>query len=76
MAFHAYDPHIAIANETDIISVWDWSQRRQLTSFCNGNPKKASITALQIINQDVGGILLAGSGNVLCPQLFVVLLIP
>ncbi|KAH9056937.1 raptor N-terminal caspase like domain-containing protein [Lactarius vividus] len=63
MAFHAYDPHIAIANETDVISVWDWSRRRQLTSFCNGNPKKASITSLQVINQDVGGILLAGSAD-------------
>ncbi|KAI0307654.1 hypothetical protein B0F90DRAFT_1621839 [Multifurca ochricompacta] len=63
MAFHAYDPHIAIANEADIISVWDWSRRRQLTSFCNGNSKRASITSLQIINQDVGGMLLASSAD-------------
>ncbi|KAI0271448.1 raptor N-terminal caspase like domain-containing protein [Gloeopeniophorella convolvens] len=63
IAFHSYDPHVAIANENDIISVWDWSRRRQLTSFCNGNPKKATITSLQIINQDVGGMILASSAD-------------
>ncbi|KAI9513093.1 hypothetical protein F5148DRAFT_1273335 [Russula earlei] len=63
IAFHAYDPHVAIANETDTISVWDWSRRRQLSRFPNGNPKKATITSLQIINQDVGGMLLAGSAD-------------
>jgi regulatory associated protein of mTOR len=47
------------------VSVWDWLRRRQLSSFYNGNSKKATISSLQIINQDVGGMLLAGSGNVL-----------
>ena len=31
--------------------------------FCNGNYKGTSITALDIINQDVGGIILTGSGK-------------
>jgi hypothetical protein len=41
-----------------------------LSHFPNGNPKKASITSLQIINQDVGGMLLASSGSVLPPWSF------
>ena len=49
------------------LSVWDWSRRRQLSRFPNGNLKKANITSLQIINQDVGGMLLASSGSVLPP---------
>lgn len=52
------------------LSVWDWSRRRQLSRFPNGDPKKATITSLQIINQDVGGMLLASSGSVLTPGTF------
>lgn len=83
MAFHAYDKHLVIANEHDMIrcvsppsgrlrslysllfcfSVWDWSTRKRLNYFCNGNPKGTSITAMEIINQDVGGIILTGSGQ-------------
>ncbi|KAF7347293.1 Target of rapamycin complex 1 subunit mip1 [Mycena venus] len=51
MAFHSYDKHLFIANENDVVSVWDWSQRRRLNSFHN------------VINQDVGGIILTGSSD-------------
>jgi len=63
MAFHAYDQHLVVANESDLISVWDWSQKRRLNYFCNGNPKGTSITSLHIINHDVGGIILTGSSE-------------
>jgi regulator-associated protein of mTOR len=43
-------------------SVWDWSKKRQLASFHNGNPKGATITSAQFINQDVGGLILVASG--------------
>ncbi|KAA1478089.1 hypothetical protein DENSPDRAFT_934104 [Dentipellis sp. KUC8613] len=61
--FHSYDPHVAVGNETDTITVWDWSKRQRLTSFYNGNPKQASITSVQFINQDVGGIILVSSAD-------------
>ncbi|KIK81985.1 hypothetical protein PAXRUDRAFT_832495 [Paxillus rubicundulus Ve08.2h10] len=63
MALHAYDPHLVITNDTDIISVWDWSQRKRVNHFCNGNPKGTSITSLHLINQDVGGIIMTGSAD-------------
>ncbi|KAJ7699184.1 raptor N-terminal caspase like domain-containing protein [Mycena metata] len=63
MAFHSYDKHLFVANESDVVSVWDWSQRRRLSTFHNGNPSGTSITSLQIINQDVGGIILTGSSD-------------
>ncbi|KAF8131557.1 hypothetical protein EV363DRAFT_1398647 [Boletus edulis] len=63
MTLHAYDPHLVIANDTDMISVWDWSQRKRLNYFCNGNPRGTGITSLHIINQDVGGIIMAGSAD-------------
>jgi len=48
-------------------SVYDWHRRKRLNYFCNGNYKGTSITALELINQDVGGIIMTGSGNL---QLF------
>ncbi|KAF9011295.1 hypothetical protein BDQ17DRAFT_1387682 [Cyathus striatus] len=63
MAFHSYDPHLVVANESDMITVWDWSQRKRLNYFCNGNPKGTTVTSLSIINQDVGGIILTGSAD-------------
>ncbi|TFK42159.1 hypothetical protein BDQ12DRAFT_677728 [Crucibulum laeve] len=63
MAFHSYDQHLVVASETDMITVWDWSQKRRLNYFCNGNPKGTSITAINIINEDVGGIIMTGSAD-------------
>ncbi|KIJ66511.1 hypothetical protein HYDPIDRAFT_109558 [Hydnomerulius pinastri MD-312] len=63
MTLHAYDSHLVIANDTDMISVWDWSQRKRLNYFCNGNPRGTSVTSLHIINQDVGGIIMTGSSD-------------
>ncbi|KAI0033846.1 hypothetical protein K488DRAFT_77642 [Vararia minispora EC-137] len=63
MAFHSFDPHIVVANEVNVVSVWDWSKKRQLASFHNGNPKGATITSAQFINQDVGGLVLISSAD-------------
>ncbi|KZV72684.1 hypothetical protein PENSPDRAFT_750813 [Peniophora sp. CONT] len=63
MAFHSFDPHLVVANEADNITVFDWSKRAQLTSFHNGNPKGATITSVQFINQDVGGLILISSAD-------------
>ncbi|KAH9934060.1 raptor N-terminal caspase like domain-containing protein [Epithele typhae] len=63
LAFHAYDPHLVIANEADVITVWDWIKGQRLNQFFNGNPRGTSITSLHIINQDVGGIILAGAAD-------------
>ncbi|KAF8641036.1 hypothetical protein AX17_000681 [Amanita inopinata Kibby_2008] len=63
MVFHSYDHHLIVANECDMISVWDWSQRKRLNYFCNGNSPGTSITSIHIINQDVGGIVVTGSAD-------------
>ncbi|KAI0931160.1 hypothetical protein AcV5_005293 [Taiwanofungus camphoratus] len=63
LAFHAYDPHLVVTNESDVITVWDWMHRRRLSRFSNGNPRGTSITSLHIINQDVGGIILTGAAD-------------
>ncbi|KAL0567020.1 Target of rapamycin complex 1 subunit kog1 [Marasmius crinis-equi] len=63
MAFHSYDHHLFVTNESDLITVWDWEHRKKMRTFCNGNPKGTSITSLQVINQDVGGIIVTGSAD-------------
>ncbi|KAI8980557.1 hypothetical protein BD414DRAFT_492558 [Trametes punicea] len=63
LAFHAFDPHLVIANESDMITVWDWIKRKRLNKFFNGNPRGTSITSLHIINQDVGGIILTAAAD-------------
>ncbi|EAU92443.2 mip1 [Coprinopsis cinerea okayama7 len=63
MVFHSYDQHLFVANEHDMIGVWDWSQRKRLKYFCNGNPRGTTITSLEVINQDVGGIILTGASD-------------
>ncbi|KAI0770609.1 raptor N-terminal caspase like domain-containing protein [Fomes fomentarius] len=63
LAFHTFDPHLVIANESDMITVWDWIKRKRLNRFFNGNPRGTSITSLHIINQDAGGIILTGAAD-------------
>ncbi|KAF8808186.1 hypothetical protein BYT27DRAFT_6605724 [Phlegmacium glaucopus] len=63
MTFHSFDQQLVIANDSDMISVYDWHHRKRLNYFCNGNYKGTSITALEIINQDVGGIIMTGSAD-------------
>ncbi|KAF9022601.1 hypothetical protein BDZ89DRAFT_1070539 [Hymenopellis radicata] len=63
MAFHSYDKHLVVANENDVVTVWDWSSKKRLNQFCNGNHRGSSITSLHLINQDVGGIILTGSDD-------------
>ncbi|TEB32325.1 hypothetical protein FA13DRAFT_1662659 [Coprinellus micaceus] len=63
MTFHSFDQQLVVANEHDMISVWDWGRRKRLNYFCNGNPRGTSITGLEIINQESGGIILSGSSD-------------
>ncbi|KAF9058349.1 hypothetical protein BDP27DRAFT_1344006 [Rhodocollybia butyracea] len=63
LAFHSYDQHLVASNDTDIVTVWDWTRKKRLRSFRNGNPKGTSITSLHIINQNVGGIITTGSAD-------------
>ncbi|KZS92589.1 hypothetical protein SISNIDRAFT_486598 [Sistotremastrum niveocremeum HHB9708] len=64
MAFHAFDPYLVVANDTNVVSVWDWSQKgKRLNVFNNGNPSNASITSLNWINEDVGGLILVASAD-------------
>ncbi|KZT01152.1 WD40 repeat-like protein [Laetiporus sulphureus 93-53] len=63
MAFHSFDPHLAVANESDEVTVYDWIRRKPMTHFFNGNPRGTCITSLHFINEDVGGIILTAAAD-------------
>ncbi|KAH7107001.1 hypothetical protein BKA62DRAFT_825590 [Auriculariales sp. MPI-PUGE-AT-0066] len=63
MAFHSFDTHLAVSNDDDVVSVWDWSKRRVLSTFSPGDPKSVGITSVRFINDDAGGLLLVASAN-------------
>jgi regulatory associated protein of mTOR len=44
-------------------SIWDWRRRAIVAAFNNGNPSGTSITSLSFVNEDTGGLLLAGSAD-------------
>jgi regulator-associated protein of mTOR len=43
--------------------VWDWTRKKRLNLFYNGNPRGTSITSLHIINQEVGAMIVSASGE-------------
>lgn len=44
-----------------ISSVYDWTARKRILTFNNNNEPGTIITSLHCINQEVGGIIMAGS---------------
>lgn len=63
LAFHSFDTHLISSNEADVVSVFDWSKRKQLHTFSTGEPKAATITSLRFINEESGGIIVTASAN-------------
>lgn len=61
LRFHPYEPHLASADK-DTVTVWDWEDGHKLSSFCNQNPRKTRITALDFINPHHRALILTGSG--------------
>lgn len=63
ICFHGFDSLMFTSDDNNSISVIDWSRRKRLQTFNNGNPVGTNITALSCINQDVGGMLMTGSSD-------------
>ncbi|KAJ1558614.1 hypothetical protein HK096_009018 [Nowakowskiella sp. JEL0078] len=63
LVFHQFEPHLAVADESDYISVFNWEAGTRLNAFHCGNPPGSKITTLKFINEDDQALLLAGSGK-------------
>ncbi|KAL2014174.1 hypothetical protein VTN00DRAFT_1699 [Thermoascus crustaceus] len=63
MCFHQFEDHLAIADDRDTISIWDWQLRQRLNRFSNGNPPGSKINEIRYINEDDQALLMTGSSD-------------
>ncbi|WWD18372.1 hypothetical protein CI109_102822 [Kwoniella shandongensis] len=61
LAFHSYDPVMAVTDDADNICVWDWQTRRKLNKFSNQNMPGSSISSVHFINEMASSLMLTAS---------------
>ncbi|KAN0068879.1 Raptor N-terminal CASPase like domain containing protein [Elaphomyces granulatus] len=63
MCFHQFEDHLAVADDRDTISIWDWHRSARLNRFSNGNPPGSKINEIRYINEDDQALLMTGSSD-------------
>ncbi|CAK7273083.1 Target of rapamycin complex 1 subunit kog1 [Sporothrix epigloea] len=63
MAFHQFEDHLAVADDSNTIQLWDWKGMEKLSRFSNGNPPGSRISDMKFINEDDQALLMAGSSD-------------
>ncbi|KAJ5236760.1 hypothetical protein N7489_006851 [Penicillium chrysogenum] len=63
MCFHQFEDHIAVADDRDTITIWDWQNHKRLNQFSNGNPVGSKINEVRYINEDDQALLMTGSSD-------------
>jgi regulator-associated protein of mTOR len=63
LTFHQFEDHVAVADDGNTVSIWDWKKRGRLSRFSNGNPVGSTISDMKFINEDDQGFLLTGSSD-------------
>ncbi|KAB5592445.1 WD repeat protein mip1 [Ceratobasidium theobromae] len=63
MKLHQFDPHIAVIDDAASLSVWDWSKKKKVVTFNNGNPTGSAITGVHFVNEDAQTMILTASAE-------------
>lgn len=63
LQFTQFEDHLAVADDRDNITVFDWKSNKTLSRFSNANPFGTKITDLKFINEDDTGIMMTGSSD-------------
>jgi len=63
LCFHQFEDHLAVADDRDTISIWQWQHKERLSRFSNDNPAGSKIADVRFINEDDDALLLAGSSD-------------
>eukprot|EP00727_Mastigamoeba_balamuthi_P000525 m51a1_g1047 putative regulatory-associated protein of mtor (1359) ;mRNA; r:748343-753586 len=63
LLFHPFRDILAVADEKDGLSVWDWVSAKKLSFFSNLNPLQSRITALSFANEQDNSLLVVGSND-------------
>lgn len=63
MTFHQFEDHLAVADDSNSVYVWDWKKQNKLHHFSNGNPEGSKISDMKFINEDDTAFLMTGSSD-------------
>lgn len=63
LCFHQFEDHLAVGDDRDTISIWDWQRNMRLSRFSNGNPPGSRINEIRFINEDDQALLMTGSSD-------------
>ncbi|WWC70649.1 uncharacterized protein I206_104600 [Kwoniella pini CBS 10737] len=61
LAFHSYDPVLAVTDDADNVCIWDWQTKRRLNKFSNQNIPGSSISSVHFINEMASSLMLTAS---------------
>ncbi|KAI3327065.1 raptor N-terminal caspase like domain-containing protein [Xylariaceae sp. AK1471] len=63
MTFHQFEDHLAVADDSNTVYIWDWKKQHKLHRFSNGNPEGSKISDMKFINEDDTAFLMTGSSD-------------
>ena len=63
MTFHQFDDHLAVTDDKDTVTIWDFQKNEQLSRFSNGNPAGSRINDAKFLNEDDQPLLMVGSSD-------------
>lgn len=78
LAFHSFDPVLAVTDDADNIwsvlvsrspdladrhSIWDWKTRRKINKFSNQNVAGSSISSIHFVNEMANSLMLTASSE-------------
>ncbi|KOS19926.1 WD repeat-containing protein mip1 [Escovopsis weberi] len=63
MTFHQFEDQLAVSDDGNTVTVWDWKKQGRLSRFSNGNPEGSRICDMKFINEDDKAFLMTGSSD-------------
>lgn len=63
MTFHQFEDHVAVADDGNTVTIWDWKTNTRQSRFSNGNPEGSKISDMRFINEDDKALLMTGSSD-------------
>lgn len=63
MKFTQFENQLAVADDRDNVTLFDWQSKRMLSRFSNGNPFGTKITDMNFLNEDDIPLLMTGSSD-------------
>ncbi|KAL2129624.1 hypothetical protein VTI74DRAFT_7524 [Chaetomium olivicolor] len=63
MVFHQFENYIAVADDGNTVTIWDYKNNTRKARFSNGNPEGSKISDMRFINEDDQALLMTGSSD-------------